>query len=65
MSRVEMHPPQAPEADTILDFPRIDGDVELDMILRHAARWGRCLFTVAGDELVRVYPVQGEVVLNG
>lgn len=50
-------------SDTILDFPRIDGNIELDMILNHARRYGRTLFTVAGDELIRIYPVLGEVKL--
>lgn len=48
-------------ADVILNFPMILGDVELDQIIRHYERYGRCLFTVAGDETVRIYPVEGEV----
>lgn len=49
------------KASEILEFPRIDGDTELDQILKHARRYGRCLFQVAGDPEVRVYPIEGEV----
>jgi hypothetical protein len=50
------------EQETVLEFPRIDGNTELDEILNHAKRWGKCLFRVAGEEETRVYPIEGEVV---
>ena len=52
------------KASEILSFPRIDGDVELDKILRHARKYGRCLFSIAGEELIRIYPVEGEVEIG-
>lgn len=48
-------------AEVILEFPRIDGNVELDQIIRHYNLYGRCLFRVGGEEQVRIYPVEGEV----
>ena len=47
-------------SETILEFPRIDGDRELDIIINHAQRYGKCLFQVAGDNLIRIYPVEEE-----
>lgn len=45
-----------PQAEVIFDLPvppdgKI-GDLELDRVIDHARRWGRCLFQVSGGRVL-------------